>query len=282
MVIQQSEYLMEATRDFRLKLKNIANVKPKKGAAPAPSTPPTHATVYVAKCYPAWQCVVLDTLREMYKGSKATVVDNKAVSVEMAKKPEVKKFMKKVMPFVAFTKEKVATSGLTALDTSLPWDEMKVLSENLSYIVTSLGLEGVDLALSSELGEKGEDCRPGAPIIQFRTEPSVALDLTNNQPFTGLFTTACPILQGDTVRNIARRLVRMERNIKDGTTVCLYRWTDPVLGPRTMPDMKNPLAGLTRVQEDEIFSIDLAKSIVKLGDMVIQEGLVFRVGDSAA
>jgi leucyl-tRNA synthetase len=282
MVIQQSEYLMEATRDFRLKLKNIANVKPKKGAAPAPSTPPTHATVYVAKCYPAWQCVVLDTLRDMYKGSKDTVVDNKAVSVEMAKKPEVKKFMKKVMPFVAFTKEKVATSGLAALDTSLPWDEMKVLSENLSYIVTSLGLEGVDLALSSELGEKGEDCRPGAPIIQFRTEPSVALDLTNTQPFTGLFTTACPILQGDTVRNIARRLVRMERNMKDGSAVSLYRWTDPVLGPRTMPDMKNPLAGLTKVQEEEIFSIDLAKSIVKLGDLVIQQGLVFRVGDSAA
>merc|ERR1712106_808677 len=127
MVIQQSEYLMEATRDFRLKLKTLANAKPKKGAASAPATPPTHATVYVAKCYPAWQCIVLDTLKEMYKGDKDTLVDNKAISVEMGKKPEVKKFMKKVMPFVAFTKEKVGTSGLSALDTSLPWDEMKVI-----------------------------------------------------------------------------------------------------------------------------------------------------------
>jgi len=282
MVIQQSEYLMEATRDFRLKLKNIANVKPKKGSAPTPTTPPTHATVYVAKCYPAWQCVVLDTLKEMYKGDKDTVVDNKAVSVEMAKKPEVKKFMKKVMPFVAFTKEKVAASGLSALDTSLPWDEMKVLSENMSYIVTSLGLEGVDLALSSDLGEKGEDCRPGAPIIQFRTEPSVTLNLTNNQPHTGLFTTACPILQGDTVKNITRRLGRMERNIKDGTAVHLYHWSDPVLGPRTIPDMKKPLAGLTKVKEEQVFNIDLSKSLVMLGDLVLEQGLVFRIGEEAA
>jgi len=281
MVIQQSEYLMEATRDFRLKLKNLANAKPKKGAAPAPATPPTHATVYVAKCYPAWQCVVLDTLREMFKGNKDTLVDNKAVSVEMAKKPEVKKFMKKVMPFVAFTKEKVLTSGLSALDTSLPWDEMKVLSDNLTYIVTTLGLEGVDLALSSDLGEKGEDCRPGAPIIAFRTEPSVTLQLTNNQPFTGLFNTACPILQGDTVRNITRRLARMERNIKEGTPVSLYRWTDPVMGPRTMPDMKTPLAGLTQVMEKETFNIDLEKNLVKMGDLALEEGLIFRIGDKA-
>merc|ERR1740128_93764 len=170
---------MEATRDFRLKLKNQNNTKPKKGkgAAPVPATPPTHATVYVAKCYPAWQCVVLDTLKEMYKGDKSTMVDNKAVSVEMGKKPEVKKFMKKVMPFVAFMKERVVTSGLSVLDTSLPWDEMKVLEENMTYITTTLGLEGVNLALSSELGEKGEDCRPGAPIIAFRTEPSVTLTL---------------------------------------------------------------------------------------------------------
>ena len=97
----------------------------------------------------------------------------------------------------------------------------QVLSENISYIVTTLGLEGVDLALSSDLGEKGEDCRPGAPIIAFRTEPSVTLQLTNNQPFTGLFNTACPILQGDTVKNITRRLARMERNIKGIDLKCL-------------------------------------------------------------
>jgi len=276
-VIQQSDYLTEASRDFRLKLKNLANAKPKKGAAPAPTTPPTHATVYVAKSYPAWQCVVLDVLRDMYKGDKNTVVDNKAVSVEMGKKPEVKKFMKKVMPFVAFTKEKVATSGLSVLETSLPWDEMKVLSENLSYIQSTLGLEGVDLGLSSDLGEKGEDCRPGEPIIVFRTEPSVPLKLVNTQPHSGLFTTLCPILQGDTVKSITKRLTRLERNIKDGSTLSLYRWTDPVLGPRKIPDLKDPLAGLTQISGDATFNINLDSKKIKIGDTEIMEELIYRV-----
>jgi len=276
-VIQQSDYLTEASRDFRLKLKNLANAKPKKGAAPAPATPPTHATIYVAKSYPAWQCVVLDVLREMYKGDKNTLVDNKAVSVEMGKKPEVKKFMKKVMPFVAFTKEKVATSGLSVLETSLPWDEMKVLSENLSYIQSTLGLEGVDLGLSSDLGEKGEDCRPGEPIIVFRTEPSVPLKLVNTQPHSGLFTTLCPILQGDTVKSITKRLTRLERNIKDGSTLSFYRWTDPVLGPRKIPDLKDPLAGLTQISGDVSFNINLDTKKIKIGDIEIVEELIYRV-----
>jgi hypothetical protein len=50
----------------RLKLKNyLTPAKAKKGAAAAAVEveSPTHATVYVAKSYPPWQCVILDTLR---------------------------------------------------------------------------------------------------------------------------------------------------------------------------------------------------------------------------
>jgi leucyl-tRNA synthetase len=49
----------------RLKLKNyLTPAKAKKGAATAAEVePPTHATVYVAKSYPPWQCIILDTLR---------------------------------------------------------------------------------------------------------------------------------------------------------------------------------------------------------------------------
>ena len=63
------------------------------------------------------------------------VPDNKAISVELGKKAELKKVMKRVMPFVAFVKEKVAGGGgLSALDTSLPWDERAVLLDNKDYI----------------------------------------------------------------------------------------------------------------------------------------------------
>ena len=212
-VIAQSEYLMDTARDFRLKLKNLSVVKSKGGKA-APPPAPTHATVYVAKHYPAWQATVLDTLRDMYSGDPATPVDNKTVSVQLGKNADLKKYMKKVMPFVAYMKEKVASSGLSVLDTSLSWDEMKVLQDNMSYIVSTLGLEGVDLASASDLGDKGEECRPGAPMISFRAEPSVEVSLTNNEPHSGLFRVSCPVLQGDTVDSITRRLKRLERNLK--------------------------------------------------------------------
>ena len=160
----------------------------------------------------------------MYGGDAASPPDNKMVSQELGKKAELKKFMKKTMPFVAFMKDKVVTKGLSALDTSLPWDETAVLRDNLSYITTSLDLEGVDIAPASDLGEKGEDCRPGAPFITFRTEPSVALNFVNNQAFSGLFETKLSILEGDTTVNIAKRLARVERGVKDWKAVEIYRF----------------------------------------------------------
>jgi len=279
-VIAQSEYLMDTARDFRLKLKNATTVKSKgKGKGETvPACPPTHATVYVARSCPAWQVTVLSTLAEMFAGNAETVVDNKAVSVRLGKLPELKKYMKKVMPFVAYTKDQVAIRGLEALDTQLPWDEVQVLTDNLSYLLATLDLEGVDVALSTELGEKGDDCRPGAPIITFRTEPSLAMQLTNNQPFSGLFSLACPVLQGDNAASIGRRLARRERNVKEGTAVRLYRWTDPVLGPRTCPDLKTPLAGLDRITDQQTFTIDLQQQSIKLDGELLQGGLIFRVG----
>ena len=68
------------------------------------------------------------------------VPDNKAVSVALGQKAELKKVMKRVMPFVAFVKEKVAgPAGLSALDTSLPWDERAVLEDNQDYIGGTFG-----------------------------------------------------------------------------------------------------------------------------------------------
>ncbi len=74
---------------------------------------------------------------------KEGVPDNKVVSVELAKRAELKKVMKRVMPFVAFVKEKVAEAGMAALDTSLPWDERTVLESNKDYIGQSCRMSSV-------------------------------------------------------------------------------------------------------------------------------------------
>ena len=49
------------------------------------------------------------------------------------------------------------------------------------------------------------------------------------------------------------------------------------MGPRKMPDMKNPLAELTEISSAEKFYIDVESQTVKVGEINIQSGLVFRV-----
>ena len=119
MCIKKSEYLMEAAREFRQKLKTaIAPPKAKKGKSVESNPPkkPTNATIYVAKTYPSWQCNVLSKLKEMYSSSSISQPpDNKLISQEMTKIPDIKKWMKKVMPFVAFTKDRIKQVGMSAL-----------------------------------------------------------------------------------------------------------------------------------------------------------------------
>ena len=61
----------------------------------------------------------------------------------------------------------------------------------------------------------------------------------------------------------------------------LYRWTDPVMGPRKIPDMNNSLAELTEISSAEKFFINLENQTVKVGEVTIQSGLVFRVSADA-
>ena len=101
--------------------------------------------------------------------SDGATPDNKLISVELGKNADLKKFMKKVMPFVAFTKDRVAAVGMSALELSLEFDEAAVLADNADYLTATLALEGVEVVYSSEASEKiQEECRPGNPFINFR------------------------------------------------------------------------------------------------------------------
>uniref|UniRef100_A0A8C6EWS3 Leucine--tRNA ligase, cytoplasmic n=2 Tax=Marmota marmota marmota TaxID=9994 RepID=A0A8C6EWS3_MARMA len=214
-LIRSSQYLMEVAHDLRLRLKNY--VMPAKGKKTDKQPPqrPSHCTIYVAKNYPPWQHTTLLVLRNHFETNGGKLPENKVIATELGNLPELKKYMKKVMPFVAMIKENVEKMGPRVLDLQLEFDEQTVLMENIVYLTNSLELEHIEVKFASEAEDKvREDCCPGKPLNVFRTEPGVQISLVNPQPSNGHFSTKIEIRQGDNCDSIIRRLMKMDRGIK--------------------------------------------------------------------
>merc|ERR1712002_638660 len=102
-LLSSNQYLMSCTREFRLRLQNMINAQnkgKKKQNAGEPLKPPSKGVVYVAKEYPPWQKTVLVTLRKMYDENNNEFPDSKSIMATLKNDDTVKKYMKKLMPFV--------------------------------------------------------------------------------------------------------------------------------------------------------------------------------------
>uniref|UniRef100_A0A673YUN3 Leucine--tRNA ligase, cytoplasmic n=1 Tax=Salmo trutta TaxID=8032 RepID=A0A673YUN3_SALTR len=276
-LMRSSQYVMETAHDLRIRLKAyLAPPKSKKGDV-KPTAKPSHCTIYVAKTYPSWQHSALSLLGKHYKSNKGALPDNKVIAMELGALPELKKYMKRVMPFVAMIKENLEKNGARVLDLELEFDERAVLLENLVYLTNSLELDQIDVVFTSEADDKiKEDCCPGKPFSVFRSEPGVAVSLLNPQPSNGLFTTTIDIRQGDSRDSIIRRLSKVNRFIKDLSKVKLMRFEDPVLGPRRVPILGREEQGKLTISDKSFFSISLADRKVLMTD----NGLSIDIGDT--
>lgn len=276
-LIRSSQYLMEVAHDLRLRLKNY--MMPAKGKKTDKQLPqrPSHCTIYVAKNYPLWQHVTLSVLRNHFEANGGKLPDNKIIASELGSLPELKKYMKKVMPFVAMIKENMEKNGPRVLDLQLEFDEQAVLTENIVYLTSSLELEHIEVKFASEAEDKvREDCCPGKPLNVFRTEPGVPVSLVNPQPSNGHFSTKIDIRQGDSCDSIIRRLMKMDRGIKDLSKVKLMRFDDPLLGPRRVPVLGREHSEKTLISENAVFHVDLMSKKVHLSE----NGLRVDVGDT--
>ena len=140
-LIESSEFLADTVRDARLKLKD--RLAPKKGKKEALEIP-TNCTIYVAKEYPAWQAACLAVLREGIE-KDGVMYENNEIAKKMKSNADVKKYMKKVMPYIQMVKERFEKIGIRALDLQSPFDEMKILNENLEYMAQTLELDGMEV-----------------------------------------------------------------------------------------------------------------------------------------
>jgi len=261
-MIRASNYLMDTAHDLRLRQKARLNQSAKKKQA-VQQPLPTHCIVYVAKNYPEWQRVTIETLRQGYEANNGDAPENKLIAQKLKQEPAVKKFMKKVMPFVATLKDLVTTTGIAnALALTSPFDEQTVLESNLAYLVDTLELEGIEVRCSTSGNSKvQEDCCPGHPLCEFVTKPAVEITVMNQQRFSGQFTIKVPVRDDDDSAKIASRIRKLCR-IKDSTEVKLYRFEDPVVGPRTIPNFEDINAGKVEINSTSTFTVDAENNAV--------------------
>jgi len=142
LVITSGDYLISTAHAFRVRQSTFGKGK-KKGGQAVPVTKPTEGTIWVAKQYPQWQGIIMDYLAAEYK--EKGELDNKAIAATLGKMDELKKHQKKVMPFVQKIKERmIAVGAELGLRTFVDFDEMDILTRNLSYLKSTLDVRTED------------------------------------------------------------------------------------------------------------------------------------------
>jgi leucyl-tRNA synthetase len=71
------------------------------------------------------------------------------ISAKLGGIPDLKKYMKRVMPFVQATRENMERVGVEALSLALPFDEAAILLDNKQYLLGTL-----DVSTSMEERER--------------------------------------------------------------------------------------------------------------------------------
>lgn len=262
-LIKSSQYLMDAAHSFRIFLKSHMIPPKSKDKTKIVIEKPNIATIWVAKTFPRWQSIVLTTMKDLYNKNGGKLPENKVISTALNSEVELKKYMKKVMPFVQATREKIESIGVKAFQLTLDFDEVDVLEKNKKYIADTLDLDTVAVKYTDEAPEKTkEECCPGAPYISFSTQPGIFVNISNPEPCNGLFTTSVKIVDGDSVANVISKIAKGNKRIEDTTSLVLQRFEDTILGPRTIPNPSSPMKGKKELTNSATFKLDLDKDVV--------------------
>jgi leucyl-tRNA synthetase len=150
-LLKSDTYLSHKIHQFRIDIIKSMTVKASKAARGIVAQPkPTDAIVYVATRWPSWQKKPLAYLASVWDpvvhattgGFPADVI--KEVQKMASTDPELKPFMKKIMPLASTTVQDMAgrSEKSSILAMQLPFDEYAVWTENADFVKRALDLSG--------------------------------------------------------------------------------------------------------------------------------------------
>merc|ERR1711892_1347588 len=204
----------------------------------------------------------------------------KEIAGQLKTVPEVKKFMKKVMPYVQMVKERYELIGERALDLTSPFDEHAILSESIDYIQATLestfGLQGVQIKYAHDAGPGPilDNSYPGHPTYEFYRVPSVSMEAVNCQTCSGSFSVFLNV-QADFTGLSTRQKIAKEQKVPI-EKVTLFRY-DTIASARSIPNMKEIMKGKVQIGDGEAFAIDTDKNVVTVNGQEVHDRLVYTV-----
>ncbi|XP_022705875.1 leucine--tRNA ligase, cytoplasmic-like isoform X2 [Varroa jacobsoni] len=265
-LLKSSEYLREVSHELRVRLKAFlaAATKRKKDISGGSIPKVIEGNIWVARTFPPWQSVILSTMADLFN-KYHVLPDNKVISNELKDKPELKKYMKKVMPFAQMVREKVDKLGIKALQLTVDFNEVDILKENLAYLVSTLDVVSLNIDYNDTVEDKiKEECCPGVPFVVFQELRSFNLTCLNQQHQTAAFEAVIPVLPNDTCRKLRERIRKENRHVKESQKIRLFRYEDPFGGPRKIPTMDNHLEGKIEIPEDCCLDVDFNSNSLML------------------
>lgn len=154
-----------------------------------------------------------------------------------------------------------------------------MLLNNLDYLSNTLDVVDIEVKYTDdpEAPEKTrEEVRPGSPFIAFIIAPNVAVELVNPIERSGLFQVNTVICEGETVQQLTEKLAKMINFKADLSTLKLWRYNDPLLGPRQIPEFQNYQQNKTPLTDGAyILSVETKQVSLKVEDKVIEVGTNF-------
>lgn len=164
-ILVAAKYLDELLHDLRGRITKFTSAK--KGV---PAKVATKAVLYVSPRYPVWQHIIMTKLAALVDSGTKVLPDVKELAKLFKDEETLKPVMAKVMPYLGFIKKEYEANGRRVLSTTLPFDEIAVLKENLQYITKSLKLATVeikDVAEASDVPKAREESLPLNPYAAF-------------------------------------------------------------------------------------------------------------------